>query len=247
MRVFSDIILVLMISHSACGQDTRQFDIKETIINDSTSIKKISDFKKIDSCFFQDNLYTVRKTCSGEWGGSVWFKNKNSGIEYSCNATCPVVINKFNGNYIVTCTLAHLSGFSEIIEITNPDSMDIFKLPEPRAKKRKMIYRYVGDNESRSTKGIKQLVDSIGVLTIASFPYNGQLYHIVTDFRKTFVTQIVNKKFVTMDTISNESLWTYDPEVIKTKDNHNIIFFTNEKVSGYIDLFDNKINVIRYK
>jgi hypothetical protein len=247
MRLFTANILILMISLSACGQNSQLFEIKETIINDSARIKKISDFEKIDSFFFQDDLYTVRKTCSGEWGGSVWFKNKKSGVEYSCNATCPVVINKFNGKYIVTCTLAHLSGSSEIIEIANPDSMDIFKLPEPRANKRKMIYRYVGDNESRSTKGIKQLTDSIGVLTIASFPYNGQLYHIVTDFRKTFLAQIENKKFVTIDTISNESLWTYDPEVIRTKDNHNIIFFTNEKVSGYIDLLDNKLNVIRYK
>jgi hypothetical protein len=247
MRVFYAIILTLMIFSLAWGQDTKLFDIKETLIKDSATIKKISDCAKIDSCFFQDGLYFVRKTCSGEWGGSVWFKNKKTGIEYSCNATCPVEINKYNGKYIITCTLAHLSGSTEIIEIANPDSMDIFKLPEPRAKKRKMIYRYVGDNESKSTKGTKQLIDSIGVLTLASFQYNGQLYNIVTDFRKTFVTRIVNKKFVTIDTISNESLRTYDPEVIKTKDNHYITFFTNEKVSGYIDLFDNKINVIRYK
>jgi hypothetical protein len=247
MRVFNAMILTLVTCSCVCGQEKKLFDIRETINKDSIQTKKITDFAINDSVFFQDDNYLVRKSCSGEWGGSVWFKNKRTGIEYSCNSTCPVVINKFRDKYIVTNTLAHLIGFSEIIEIENPDSMTIFKLPEPRAKKRKMIYRYVGDNESKSTIGTKKLLDSIGVLTLASFPYNGQLYHIVTDFRKTFLTEIENKKFVSIDTISNESLWTYDPEVIRTKANHYVIYFSNDKVNGYIDLIDNKIDVIRFK
>ena len=229
------------------GQTKKLFAIKEVIISDSSQKKTAIDFKKETSNFFEDENYTVSKTCSGEWGGSIKFKSKKTGIVYSCSATCPVVVNKVDGKYIVTNTLAHLSGFSEVIEIDNPDSLSIFKLPVPRKKKGEIIMRYVGDDESKSTKGSKKLVDSIGLLILTSFPYDGQLFHIVTDFRKTFVAKIQNKKFVTINLLSNESIWTYNPEVIKTHNNHYIAFFNNEKVNGYLDIYDNEINLIRFK
>lgn len=112
-------------------------------------------------------------------------------------------------------------------------------------KKRKTTVRYVGDNESKSTKGTKQLVDSIGVLTLASFLYNGQLYHVVTDFKKTFLTKIENNKFVTIDTVSDESIWTYDPEVFLKDNGHMIVPFKNQGVEGVLDIYENQITVRR--
>lgn len=123
----------------------------------------------------------------------------------------------------------------------------MFELPRPRAKHGEYITRYVGDDKSKSTKGSKSLVDSVGILTLASFPYKGHLYHIVTDFRKTFLTKVENNRFVTIDLISNESIWTYAPEVLRTADNHFIVFFKNDKVNGYLDVVNNKINLIRSK
>jgi len=79
------------------------------------------------------------------------------------------------------------------------------------------------------------------------FPYKGQLYHIITDFRKTFLTKVENKRFVTIDLIANESIWTYNPEIIRTAGNHFIVFFNNDKVNGFLDIVDNKINLIRYR
>ena len=247
MKAINFIILTFLICSNSLGQTKKIFDINETLIKDSTQFKTVQNFKKQDSAFYEDENYVVRKSCSGEWGGTIWFKNKNTGIEYSCEATCPVVVNKTEGKYIVTSTLAHMSGFSTVIEINTPDSLAIFKLPEPRNKKGKTKLYYIGDNESNSKKGTKQLVDTMGVLILATFNYKGELFHIVTDFEKTFVEKIENKKFVIIDTISNQSIWTYDPEVIKTSDNHSIVFFKNDEVNGFLDIFDNKINLIRYK
>ena len=143
--------------------------------------------------------------------------------------------------------MAHLSGFSEILEISYPDLMTVFKLPKPRSKKGKNIVRYVGDDESKSTEGTKKLVDSIGVLTLASFPYNGLLYHIVTDFKKTFLTKIENNKFVTVDTIFDKSIWTYNPEVFIKGDGHLIVFFKNQEVEGVLEIHKNQITVRRKK
>lgn len=234
--------MTLFLTTSCLGQD--KFIIKEIVGQDGFSENNI---KVNPNNIFEDSLYIASKTCSGEWGGTIKFKNKKTGIKYSASSTCPVVVNKLNGKYYITNTLAHLSGFSEILEISNPDSMTVFELPKQISKKGKTIVRYVGDDESKSTNGTKQLVDSIGVLTLASFPHNGQLYHIVTDFKKTFLTKIENNRFVTLDTISDKSIWTYDPEVFLKDDGHLIVLFKNQEVEGVLDIYENQITVKRKK
>lgn len=229
-----------------CGQPVKPFDLSETF-QDSASMKTEFSFKNRYPGFFEDEKYKVTRTCSGEWGGSIWFKNKQGGITRSCEATCPVCVNKLNGKYYVTATLAHLSGFSEILEIDHPDSMRIFKMPKPRRIRGKKFVRYVGDSESKSRRGARVLVDSVGILTLGSFPYQGRLYYIVTDFKKTFVAKITADRFVTLDTVSSVSLWTYDPTMTRTVDDHYVMFFANSAAMGYIDIFENKIAVYRTK
>ena len=236
------ILLTFFLTTSCFGQD--KFITKDIIGQDGFNE---NNGKVNPSNIFEDSLYILSKTCSGEWGGTIKFKNKKTGIEYSAASTCPVVVNKLNGKYYITNTLAHMSGFSEILEISNPDLMTVFELPKPRSKKGKTIVRYVGDDESKSTNGTKQLVDSNGVLTLASFPYNGQLYHIVTDFKKTFLTKIENNSFVTIDTISDKSIWTYNPEVFVKDDGHIIVLFKNQEVEGVLEIFGNQITVRRKK
>ena len=232
---------------ASCGQNEKQFDIKEEITSDSSLKKTKTDFNTQNLNLFEDETYFVSKTCSGEWGGSIKFKNKITGTEYSCSATCPVAVNKIEGKYFVTNSLAHMSGFTEILQIDNPDSMEIFKLPEQRESNGTKIARLKVETESHSTKGTKILADSTGILTIASFPYKGQIFHIITDFQKTFLSKIDNRKFVPIDTISNVSIWDYNQEVIKTSENHFMVFFNNDKTSGYLDIFENKIHLTRYK
>jgi hypothetical protein len=200
-----------------------------------------------DSFFFEDSSYVVRKTCSGEWGGSVWFKNKITGIEYSCYATCPVVINKIDDKYYVTATLAHLSISSRIIEINAPDSMKVFKMPKPRNKKGKDKFYYVGDNESKSRVGTNFLVDSLGVLTLVSFVYENQLFHIVSDYYNTYLCKIVENQFVTIAKIANERLPIYRSEILKTENGELIVMFNQNDINGYLEIKCNSITIKRYE
>ena len=220
-------------------------------------MKTSADFIKNDTAFFQDDNYYVKRTCSGEWGGSVWFKDKNTGIEYSCSGTCPVIINKVNDGYILTNSLAHLSGFSEIVKIANPASMKIFQLPKPRKKKRKVVYRNIGDNESKSRVGTELLVDTVGAIILITFPYKEKLYHIIQSSEKLYLSQLVNEKLVTIDTIYNNLssfyktrdgvIYSYSTNSFKTKDNHHIILFENSGLLGFLDIYENKIKLTRYK
>ena len=231
----------------SCGQNEKQFDIKEEIITDGSLKKTKADFKSQNPNFFEDENYIVSRTCSGEWGGSIRFKNKKTGIEYACEATCAIVINKIDGKYFVTNSLAHMSGYTELLEIDNPSSMEQFKLREQQQLNGVKLARYKGETESHSRKGTKQLADSTGILTIASFQHKGQIFHIVTDFEKTFLAKVENRKFVPIDTISKISIWDYNQEVIKTINNHFIVLFNNDKTNGYLDIFENKIHLTRYK
>jgi hypothetical protein len=150
-------------------------------------------------------------------------------------------VTKIGREYIVTSSLAHLIGSTEIIRISDPKSMDIFQLPPPRKKKGKMVFRYVGDDESKSKKGTETLLDSVGVLTLASFNLKKELFHVVTDFKQTYIAKIENKKFVVIEFICNGRTWTYDNDVITTEDGHVIITIQG----GYIDIFDNQVTLLR--
>lgn len=234
------ILLVLFWGTNLFGQD--KFIIKDIVgqygLNET--INKVNP-----NNIFEDSLYIVSKTCRGEFGGTIKFKNKKTGIEYSATSTCPVVVNKLNGKYYITNTLDHMRGFSRILEISNPKLMSVFKLPKPRSKKGKIIIMSFGDDQSKSTKGTNKLVDSLGVLTLASFPYKGQLYHIVSDFKKTYLTKVENNRFITIDTVSDKNLWTSNPEVSRQQDGHMIIVFKNQEVEGILDIFENQIIVKR--
>ena len=247
MKLALTAFFVLTFNCYCFSQSSKLFRIEETIVTDTLHKKKSSDFTRENQNLFEDDNYVVRKTCSGEWGGTIWFKNKRTGIVRSCSATCPVIVNKLNGKYIITATLNHLSGFSQIIEIDNPELLTIFKLPKPRKKNGKTLLRYVGDDESRSTQGSKVILDTTRVSTLVSFPLDGRLFHVITDYRKTYLAEIKNKRFVTIDTLSQKSFWSYDSDVFKTNDGHIIVFFKNEEAEGYLDIFNHEIHIIQYR
>ncbi len=239
------ILLTLILFASCFKQQNKGFVINELVVENDLIELLRNNAKESKDVFFEDSLYMVSRSCVGEWGGSIKFKNKKTGIEHSAKSVCPVIVNKLEGKYYVTNTLPHLMGFSKILEIDSPDSLEIFRLPEPRGTTEdgNLIY-IVGDHESKSTKGTKVLADSSGLLTLVSFTYEKQLYHIVSDFKKTFLTKIENNKFITIDTVSNERIWAYRPEIFLTKDEHLIVVF-DQKSEGYIDIFENEINIIR--
>jgi hypothetical protein len=240
MRSLLYIILTIASVTTLRGQTISLFQVTDTILTEKEK-GRIEKLKKGRAVFFEDSTYSVTNTCSGEWGGTIRFTDKKTNIEYSCESTCPVSVTKKGGEYIITSSLAHGSGSTEIIKISDPRSMDVFQLPPPRKKKGKKVFRYVGDNESKSKAGTETLLDSVGVLTLSSFVFERQLFHVVTDFKKTYIAKIENKKFVLIELICNERTWTYDNDSIVTEDGHMLITIQG----GYIDIFDNQVRLLR--
>lgn len=165
--------------------------------------EKISDH---NNKLYEDNAFIVTSSCNGEWGGSVFFEDKLTKKKYKCSATCPILVNKFKDSYIITATLSHMMGFTQIIQIKDPKQLQLLK--KRPAKKN------AGTYESRSTKGASILVDSIGVLALTSFIYQDESYHLISKgydlgggMPATYLSKIENGKFKSVKKLRNSMLW----------------------------------------
>ena len=71
----------------------------------------------VDIPLFENERTAVTSECHGEFGSTIYFKNKSTGIIYSSHAGCPVVVNKVGDNYFI-----NVSGmpYSDIVEIADP-------------------------------------------------------------------------------------------------------------------------------
>ncbi|MBX2971397.1 MAG: hypothetical protein KF803_18670 [Cyclobacteriaceae bacterium] len=206
----------------------------------------IESIKKSKPTFYEDEQFIVSKTCSGEWGGTIKFKSKKNGVEYSCSATCPISVYKLGDKYYVTSSLGHMSGSCEVVEISNPELMEIYKTTPPRKVKGKKV-KYVGDDESKSKLGTKKLIGEHGKIILGSFVFNGQLFHVVMERERkaftttTYIATIEEEKFRAIKLITNEDVFTYDRDILKTNGGHMLIPISG----GYLNIFENQIKILK--
>lgn len=193
---------------------------------------------KANSYFYEDENYTVTDSCRGEFGGSVYFKNKRTGITSFVQATCPLVINKINSSYYLTTSLSHLSGSWGFYEISNPE--DLVRISEHEDYSE--TYR-----KWRSKIGTKVLYESIGSVIIASFIYKNQIYHIVSDQESTYLAKRKNAEMVKVQELLKYRVYSYLNKVKKTEANHYLGIFQTSENQGYVDIFENQISIVIYE
>ena len=243
-KLITFIILISSLTNSFC-QEKSVFEIKEILIErkfDKTKIENDTDKRKF---LFEDEKYIIKGTCMGEWGGTTWFENKKTGKVYSCQSTCPKSVNKIENKYIITNSLAHMSGYSEIIEVDNPENLEIFEKPKPRKDKNGNSMYYAGDFESKSRKGIIVLWSEDEILTLVSFLYKNLLYHIMTFDNATYLTTIKKGKVIIIDKVSEKRIWSHHIEKRISK-NRTILYLGREtERSQYLEIENNKLKLVR--
>jgi len=232
-------LFILFTINTFAQENFEIYQIKDSKKN----IEKVENKFKKNKVLFNDKNYLITSTCSGEWGGTIKFRDKSTQKIYSAESTCPVSVDKLNDEFYITNSLAHLSGSTEILKIKNPTEMEIYEVSKPRKVKGRYM-KYVGDDESHSKKGTEQLLDSIGAFTLATFQNQNRFYYIVTDFEKTYLSKIENKKFRTISELPITDVWSYDTKIIKLSNNHIILLFNDEKVKGYLEAENNNLKII---
>ena len=85
-----------------------------------------------------------------------------------------------NGKYYLTTSLAHMSGFSGIYEISDPENLT--ELRESDSKKDKFF-------KKKSDLGLKKLYSNIGGTILLSFLYEDKLYFIKSDSGGTYLVE----------------------------------------------------------
>ena len=93
---------------------------------------------------FEDNQYLVYQKCEGEFGGAVFFYNKQTGKTYQTQTSCSNSIIKKGNKYQVLSHLGHMSGSSDLQVINNLDDL-------------------------KETPHVPKLFDYWGIQTFASF------------------------------------------------------------------------------
>lgn len=220
-----------------CAQNVQIFNIKSNTIKNE-ELEKIR--KEIDSTnefktLYDDDRYSVRDSCRGEFGGWVKFKDRKTKFEYICESTCTLMVNKFKGKYIVTGTLNHMGGFTKIYEITNP------LLLKKINKGEKINSQKIGN------KGAKILVNKFGMTTLLTFEYNNRLFHIVSNSSETFISEIENGAFKKIQSLYNKAIFL--PPRVLNSDNSSKMYFSDYttgkgyKGKGYIEVDKNNITV----
>lgn len=147
-------------------------------------------FREAESPLFEDETYYVTSSCSGEWGGTVFFRDKRSGTIYEGSSTCPVKVTEYKGKYYVSNFLGHMRGHSTLYEIEDPRNMSIYTGDRPKAD------NLINQRECKSTEGMKKWLDIIGrsrtMELLSSFVRNNRLLHLYSDNNDVYICQLAD-------------------------------------------------------
>ena len=243
MRYFIQVLAILTIL-SCRKQSELTLNVNE---KDSKLSEDVNGIKHEDQGkFFEDENFEVWRSCSGEWGGTIYFKDKLTNKIYGSTSTCPVSIDKKDSVYYISNNLNHMIGFSDILEIKNPKEMtELEQIPKYDYNSGVITIEY----EAKSDKGTKKLVDSTGVAIISSFIANNELYSVITSSteEKTTISKIQNGKFITVIDLSKHIIIKPNPLIKKENSQIQKIIFQHLKKSGILAINGDKIDLTLYE
>jgi|GEM_PF-1974646 len=226
-------------------------DFDTYYLNKNHAWRIVSRNQREINYLYEDERFIVTSSCSGEWGGSIYFTDKETKQKYECQCTCAINVQKLDSAYIIA---ARSSGYSYIFKIADP--LKLKKYDRSYLKGKKVIY--VGDDESKSSQGAELLVKLDVTIIGGTITYNGKNYYLGEKLKVGSFDTIGNKKRccvreVSIDTIGNKklepvenltSLNIYDLGglEIRTSNDHQIATFSNWEKTGFIDINKNKLS-----
>lgn len=197
-------------------------------LNDKLAWEYIAKPQIETPTLYEDDTYSVSACCEGEFGGSLFFKHIESNKLYSCPATCPVSVVFMNESFIVTNSLAHGTGSTEIIEVKAPSSLYELTTDSP-------VNECNWWYDSEYERDLKPIFDSIGLFTMHGFKKSNKLYTINSTFNQTWLSVLNTNKIFKSTELLPAASWSYNPEVQKTN-NGFFYYFKNPYNSGFIEM-----------
>ncbi|WP_210514313.1 hypothetical protein [Hymenobacter terricola] len=163
---------------------------------------------------FEDELYVCTKDCQGEFGGSLYFFNKQTKRVTRTDATCATAVWKQDGRYQVLASLPHMLGHARRGAIQSPESLAAASLPRNPAK----TWEYdLSDVLPDPT--VKRVFSFIMVLMPGAFRWNNQTFYLVDWRNATFVATIKDRQITIVDPLFSNSLDTHHAVTTNYPDN----------------------------
>ena len=166
----------LVVQEGSLFAKENQFEKVNLVLDEYIAEFKPTEKKELK--FYQDELYDIYAICNGEWGGTIFFKDKKTNENYEAASTCPIVINKINNEYYVTNILDHLAFSASVLKISDPAELESSNL------------NFESREGSLYNKGVELLLDIFDVDIATSFVVDDQLFHLYTDENGTYVGKI---------------------------------------------------------
>ncbi len=193
------------------------------------------------SILLSDNKFIVYRKCSGEFGGTIYFFDRQSKETYFTESTCTNTVIKKNGQYQILAHLGHMSGTSELKIIDNPKKLTKAKNNQLKNKRGSLGYQ-------DKTKEYKKKLDLFGIQLFSTFN-NRERSLFLTHFNEsTFLAEINGKEIQIVNPLFNNDKYTHDP-ITRTYGKYTLInmdFYgiaIDREVSVMI-IKDNKITLL---
>ena len=170
---------------------------------------------KEEPILFADNEFILYRKCSGEFGGTIYFYDRESKDTYYTELTCSNTVTQRNGQYHILAHLGHSFGTSEIKIIADPKKLD--KANKNQLKIGEGNLGYQGTSEA-----FNKTLDLFGIQLFSTFEINNRTFYLTHLNESTFLAEIDGKEVQIVNPLFNNDKYTHDP-ITKTYGAYTLI------------------------
>ena len=193
------------------------------------------------SILLSDDKFIVYRKCSGEFGGTIYFFDRQSKETFFTESTCANTVIKKNGQYQILAHLGHMMGTSEIKVIDDPKKLTKAKSNQLRTKQGSLGY------QDKSNEYSKEL-DLFGIQLFSTFEIENRRLFLANFNESTFLAEIDGKEIQIVNPLFNNDKYTHDP-ITKTYGTYTLINMDHygtalDREVSVMIIKDNKITLI---
>ncbi len=156
------------------------------------------------SNLYSDEEYLVYNNCNGEWGGTIFFYNRETQETFFTEATCANTIIDKESTYTVLASLGHGFGSADSKVIEDPSLLPSLKDFKPQRTVEAIGYK-------DTTRHAKEAFSYYGLQVFSMFQMGESLVYMLHWQGKTFLATLKNNEFFIIDPLFNSSLYTHEP------------------------------------
>lgn len=190
---------------------------------------------------FSDEQYIVYRKCSGEFGGTIYFYDRESEEIYFTESTCANTVYKMNGQYHILAHLGHMTGTSEIKVIDEPKNLSKARKSQLRNLRGDLGYQ---DESNAFTKKL-ELFD---IQLFSTFSIENRQIFLAHLNESTFLAEIDGNELQIVNPLFNNDKYTHYP-ITRTYGKYTLINMDHygtalHREVSLIILRDNKITLL---